>query len=277
MGRGTITPATLTLTGLSGTARVYDGTQVDVLAGASVLSGLVTGESLTLIGTANGTLTSANAGSEAVTTAITLGDGSGGLAANYTLTQPTLANVLIAQAPLTLTGLTGTNRPYNGTTLDALTGTGALAGLVGSQTLALVHASNGTLGAADVGSQSLTTAITLGNGTNGGVAANYVLSQTTLPNVTISPAMLTVSGTTVGNKIYDGGTVATLTGTLSGIFGADAVTLVPAGSFASKDVGTGILVSAADTLSGAKAFDYTLTQPTGLAANITPLPITVSE
>jgi filamentous hemagglutinin family protein len=272
----TITPATLTLTGLSGTARVYDGTQVDVLAGAGVLSGLVTGESLTLIGTANGTLASANAGSEAVTTAITLGDGSGGLAANYTLTQPTLANVLIAQAPLTLTGLTGTNRPYNGTTLDALTGTGALAGLVGSQTLALVHASNGTLGAADVGSQSLTTAITLGNGTNGGVAANYVLSQTTLPNVTISPAMLTVSGTTVGNKIYDGGTVATLTGTLSGIFGADAVTLVPAGSFASKDVGTGILVSAADTLSGAKAFDYTLTQPTGLAANITPLPITVS-
>jgi trimeric autotransporter adhesin len=272
----TITPATLTLTGLSGSARVYDGTQVDALAGTGVLSGLVTGETLTLIGAANGTLASANAGSEAVTTGITLGNGSGGVAANYTLTQPTLANVLIAQAPLTLTGLTGTDRPYNGSTADALTGTGALAGLIGSQTLALVHASNGTLAAADVGSQSLTTAITLANGTNGGLAANYVLTQTTLPNVTISPAVLTVSGTTVGNKIYDGGTVATLTGTLSGIFGADAVTLVPAGSFASKDVGTGILVSAADTLGGAKAFDYTLTQPTGLAANITPLAITVS-
>ena len=58
---------------------------------------------------------------EAITTAITLGNGTnGGLAANYTLTQPTLANVLIAQAPLTLTGLTGTNRPYNGSTVDAL-------------------------------------------------------------------------------------------------------------------------------------------------------------
>ena len=271
----TITPATLTVTGLSGTARIYNGSQVDGLAGTGVLSGLVAGESLTLIGAAYGTLASANAGSEAVTTAITLGNGGGGLAANYTLTQPTLANVVIAQAPLTLSGLTGTNRPYNGSTLDALTGTPALAGVIAGQTLALVGASNGTLASADAGSEALTTAITLGNAA-GGLAANYVLTQTTLPNVTISPAVLTVSGTTVGNKVYDGTTVAALTGTLSGVIGSDAVTLLPAGNFGSKDVGTGVPVTAADTLSGAKAFDYTLTQPTGLTANITPLAITVS-
>jgi hypothetical protein len=48
------------------------------------------------------------------------------------------------------------------------------------------------------------------------------------------------------------------------------VTLTQAGSFASKDVGSGIAVTAADILGGAGASNYTLTQPTGLAANITP-------
>jgi hypothetical protein len=186
-----------------------------------------------------------------------------------------LANVTITQAPLTVSGLAGTGRAYNGTLVDALSGTGTLAGLVAGQTLTLGN-TNATLGAADAGSEAITTAITLGNGTGGGLAANYVLTQPTLANVTITQATLTVTGTTVGNKVYDGTTAATLTGTLSGVFGSDAVTLLPAGNFSSKDVGTGILVTAADTLSGAKAFDYTLNEPTGLAANITPLALTVS-
>ena len=270
----TITQAPLTVGGLSGSNRIYNGGVVDALTGTSVLSGLVGGEALTLAGAASGTLTSANAGSEAVTTAITLGNGTGGLAANYTLTQPTLANVTIAPATLTVSGYTGTGRAYNGSPVDALSGTGTLAGLVGIQTLTL--GGSATLASADAGSEPITAAITLGNGTNGGLTANYTLTQPTLANVTITQAPLTVSGSTVGNKVYDGTTAATLTGTLSGVFGSDAVTLLPGGSFTSKDVGTAVLVTAADTLSGAKAFDYTLTQPTGLVANITPLAITVS-
>jgi DNA polymerase-4 len=65
------------------------------------------GESLTLGSTTTGTLASANAGSETVTTAVTLANGTG-LASNYVLAQPTLANVTIAaQAPLTVTGMSG--------------------------------------------------------------------------------------------------------------------------------------------------------------------------
>ncbi|MDE2342507.1 MAG: hypothetical protein KGL63_03805, partial [Betaproteobacteria bacterium] len=53
-------------------------------------------------------------------------------------------------------------------------------------------------------------------------------------------------------------------------------TLSQSGTFASKNVGTGIAVTASDTLSGTDAGNYTLAQPTGLSANITPKPVTVS-
>jgi hypothetical protein len=269
----TITPAALTVSGLSGTARTYNATTVDTLSGTGSLSGLFNGETLTLGGITSGTLASANAGSEAVTAAITLADGSG-LAANYVLTQPTLANVTITPAPLTLSGLSGTDRSYNRGTIDALTGTGLLSGLIGSETLTLVNANYGTLASANAGSEAVTTAIALGDAT--GSASNYVLTQPTLTNVTISQAQLTVSGAGAGNKVYDGTTVANLTGMLSGVIAGDEVALIQAGSFASKDAGDGIVVAAADTLTGPAAFNYALTQPTGLAANITPLAITVN-
>ena len=71
------------------------------------------------------------------------------------------------------------------------------------------------------------------------------------------------------DKIYDGTLNATLThGTLSGVVGDDAVGLVQAGSFTSADPGIDIPVTAADALSGSSAGNYTLTQPTGLHADI---------
>ncbi len=60
----------------------------------------------------------------------------------------------------------------------------------------------------------------------------------------------------------------------------DTVNLVTNGytaNFATANVGTGIPVTVSGlTLSGASAGNYTLTQPTGLTANITALGVTVS-
>lgn len=50
--------------------------------------------------------------------------------------------------------------------------------------------------------------------------------------------------------------------------GNDNVDLVQAGSFTSSKPGINVPVIAADSLSGAAASNYTLTQPTGLHANI---------
>jgi filamentous hemagglutinin family protein len=225
--------------------------------------------SLTTLATASTAATStSNAGTYAVTP-------SGAVAGNNYSIVYSNGSLTVNPAVVTLTGLTGTGRNYNGTTLDALTGTGSLSGLVNGQSLTLGGTSSGTLASANAGSEAVTTAVTLANGT-GGLATNYSLTQPTLANVTIAQAPLTVSGTSTSGKVYDGTTIATLTnGSLSGVVAGDAVALMQAGFFVTKNVGN-VAVTAADTLGGAAAPNYILIQPNGLAANITPLAISVS-
>jgi len=98
---------------------------------------------------------------------------------------------------------------------------------------------------------------------------NYNAATNVQKVLTVSPVTLTVSNAVAQNKVYDGTDATTLTGTLSGILNSDAVTLIGTGTFASVNVGDGIAVTSTSTLGGAKAGGYTLTQPTGLTANIT--------
>ncbi|WP_158762622.1 YDG domain-containing protein [Paraburkholderia acidiphila] len=264
-----ITPYVLTLQG----TRVYDGT-----AGANATlfgaNGVLTGansETLTLSGT--GTLSSPNVGTQVPFAAnglsgYTLTGNGSAQASNYTLAGG-VDWVTIAPYVLNLTG----SRVYNATTsADAnLFSGGTLAGVNG-ETVTLNG--SGVLNNKNVGTQkpfSLGT-LALGNGSNGGLATNYTLAGGT-DWLTVTPAALSVTGTTAGNKVYDGNTNATLhNSTLSGVLGSDAVALTNAttGQFASPNVNNGIAVTTSFGLSGADAGNYTLTQPAGLTANITP-------
>jgi hypothetical protein len=114
------------------------------------------------------------------------------------------------------------------------------------------------------------TAVYAGDGAYGG-STSLVVTQT------VNALGLTVSGLTVNNKVYDGTTAGTLNTngyTLNTVVGGDAVTLATNGStatFASPNVANNINVTVAGlSLGGAQATNYSLTQPTGLAANITP-------
>ncbi len=104
----------------------------------------------------------------------------------------------------------------------------------------------------------------------------YLISYTN-GALSITPAPLTVSDTTVLSKVYDGTTAATLTGgTLAGVLAGDSIALTQLGGYASRHAGTGIAVAASDVLSGANTSDYLLTQPTGLTGAITPAPLSVN-
>jgi hypothetical protein len=89
-------------------------------------------------------------------------------------------------------------------------------------------------------------------------------------------------GITANNKVYDGTTTATISSNnvvLVGVVDGDAVSLSTNGytaNFASANVGIGITVTVNGlSLTGASATNYSLTQPTGLSANITPAMLTV--
>ena len=113
---------------------------------------------------------------------------------------------------------------------------------------------------------------------SGGTASNYDITHAN-GTLTVTKAPLTVNGTVAADKIYDGNTVAALSGaTLVGVVGGDDVTLGndTAGTFTQATVGTGIDVTTGMTISGADTDNYTLSQPAGLTANITHKGLTVT-
>ncbi len=100
--------------------------------------------------------------------------------------------------------------------------------------------------------------------------ASYNPAPSVTQTLVVNPKALTVSGATAQNKVYDGTTVAVITGaSLVGVVGADVVNVSGGGTFAQANAANGLVVTPALSLSGAQAANYTLTQPTGLTANIT--------
>ena len=112
-------------------SKTYDA-NTDALAADITLSNLVSGEALNHSGTA--TISSANAGSYTITnlTGVSIADGSGGTASNYTLTGGT-HNFTVNQKVISLSG----SRLYDATTNAVASDLTTISGRVGSETLAL--------------------------------------------------------------------------------------------------------------------------------------------
>ncbi|MBU6158927.1 MAG: DUF1533 domain-containing protein, partial [Bacteroidetes bacterium] len=272
---GTITAKGLTITGLTGVNKVYDGNTTASATGTAALSGIVSGDVFSLSGTPEFTFATADVGTgkSISTTGYAL---SGADAGNYSLTQPTLSANITAKG-LTITGLSGVNKVYDGNTTASATGTAALSGVVASDAVTLGGTPTFTFADKNVGTSKSVS--TTGYTLSGADAGNYSLTQPTL-SANITAKGLTITGLTGVNKVYDGNTTASATGTaaLSGVVGSDAVTLggTPTFTFADKNVGTSKSISTTGyTLSGADASNYSLTQPT-LSANITAKGLTIT-
>ena len=197
-------------------------------------------------------------------------------AGNYSLTQPTAANVTISAKALTITG--DAESATYGDTLGALAYTNS--GLAAGDSFgACAHHGawrSGTVlkhaNGFDVSGSPF--AITQGSLTvsDGNGGANYSITYNSA-NLTLTAKALTDTGFAVNNKTYDGTTAATISanGSLSGAVAGDTVSLDASGASATFDnanVGTTHTVTASGyALAGAQAGDYTLTQPT--ATNVT--------
>jgi len=163
------------------------------------------------------------------------------------------------------------NKVYDTTTTATLSG-GTLQGVLDGDTVTLTQA--GSFANKNVGTGKVVTAANTLGGTDAG---NYELTQPTSLSADIAAKSVTVTGTTVANKTYDGTTTATLSGgTLQGLLDGDTVTLTQAGSFANKNVGATKTVTASNTLGGDDADNYALTQPTGLSASVAARTLTIS-
>lgn len=111
---------------------------------------------------------------------------------------------------------------------------------------------------------------------------NFTTSTSSAFSQVVNKGVLTVSGITASNKVYDARTTATLNtnrAALAGVISGDTVTLGLSGAkgtFSDKNVGTGKIVTISGlTISGASAANYSLTQPTA-TASITSRSLTVT-
>jgi hypothetical protein len=143
-------------------------------------------------------------------------------------------------------------------------------GVIGGDLVSLTQAGQFTSPHAGTG-----ISVSASDSIGGASAGDYVIIEPTGLAGTITPATLTVTGTGVDHKVFDGTTVATLTGgSLVGVIGGDLVSLTQAGQFASATAGPHIAVTADDTLGGPSAGDYSIEEPTGLFGSILPVPST---
>ncbi|QOW10575.1 T9SS type A sorting domain-containing protein [Kaistella flava (ex Peng et al. 2021)] len=176
---------------------------------------------------------------------------------------------------LTITGLAGVNKIYDGTTLAAVTGAATLSGTLesdfGKVNLSGTPAYN--FSTANVGNGIIITVT--GFSLSGLAATNYSLTPPVNIKARITERTVTITGVSANNKIQDGTTTATLFGTpvIVGLADADqsiiTITGSPTATFANANVGTGIVVTVTGyTLSGTTAANYKVSQPTGLKADI---------
>jgi len=99
----------------------------------------------------------------------------------------------------------------------------------------------------------------------------YSAASPVAQTLTVNAKTLTLTTPAATSKVYNGTNTAVVSGTLSGIINSDAVTCTT-GTFTSVNVGSSIAVTC--VLSGAKATNYTLSQP-GITANITAKALTI--
>ncbi|MEI7781613.1 MAG: YDG domain-containing protein, partial [Planctomycetota bacterium] len=240
------------------------------------LSGFVGSERVTATGSAEA-FSSGNVGGYTTSVAYTLADGSsGGKAANYTLAPTSGVSGSVTAKALSISAPSIAAKTYDGSTAAGVLTIGTLSGFVGSETVTATGTA-AAFSSANVGAATSTVSYTLGNGANGGLATNYSLASTPNVNGSITAKALTVAGATAQSKTYDGTTAATITGsTLVGVVGGETVTVGGGGLFASRTVGVAKAVTAQLVLGGAAAGNYTLTQPTGLTADITAKQLTLT-
>ena len=260
----TITQVPLTITGITGATKVYDGnTSGNSVTGTLSYVGLVNGETFSVTGTVAVTYSQTNVGSGLPV----IISGYTAPSANYTVTQPTGIVGSITAKPLTIGSPTISSRPYDGTVAAGLVTVGAITGFVGIETV------TATATAADYSSPNAGSYVndvisyTLNNGANGGLASNYSLANGSATGV-ITPVALTVTaqpqtvayGTAVATVtsagtysvtgFVNGETSSVISGTAS--YSTTYTTTTPAGA-------AGVTI---DYLSGLTATNYTFVDGT---------------
>ncbi|KQP35449.1 YDG domain-containing protein [Pseudorhodoferax sp. Leaf274] len=259
--------------------KTYDGTTQAQLSGGSA-SG-VNGDTGSLRSGATAAFADKNAGT-GKTVSLTSADPFAMFDSNgkpvYGYTFSGTGSATITPARLTATQAAAQNKVYDAST-QASIAVGGITGLVGSETVQV--RGQGTFADKNVGTGKAVgnAQFTLANGSNGGLAANYVFDAPSVSyTADITRRAVAIGGLTAASKVYDTTTNATLVGSafVTPLAGDQlGLTGTPSAQFSDKNAGTAKTVLLTGLgLSGADAGNYQLS-PTSLQADITRLLLSI--
>ena len=267
-----ITQATLTISGITAEDKRYDATKTaTVESGGTVYGGLYSGDDVKV--TASGEFTDKNVGSS-MTVNLTSGY-SGADKSNYAITGQQTTTASITQAPLTISGITASDKIYDATKAATVESGGTVYGGLYSGDDVKVTAS-GEFTDKNVGSSKT---VNLTSSYSGADKSNYAITDQQTTTASISQASLTISGITAEDRSYDATkTAAVNTGGAhyTGLYRGDEVTVAASGEFTDKNVGSGKTVNLTSSYSGADKSNYAITDQQTTTASITPAPIDVT-
>ncbi len=192
---------------------------------------------------------------------------------------------LYTTAPTIIVSLTGgVGKTYDGSgnaTLSA--GNYSYIGNINGDTVVLNNPTAGSYNSKEVATGKTVTVsgLSINSASNGSATVyGYRLAATAASADigTITKKELMLDGVVVPGKVYDATTAATISGSIIGVVAGDegVVSFIGGGSFSDRNVGTGKSVLAELSLVGTGAGNYSLTQPTGLFADITRANLTVT-
>jgi len=226
-----ITKADLNVAGTSVLTKVYDATTVASLSGGSLV-GVKGNDTNELSLVQSGSFADKNVGtSKPVSAADTL---TGSAATNYNLIQPNNLTGNITPASLTVSGLTVSDKFYDGSNVAYLTGN-PMAHPLGHDDVSIAGAPDATFSSVNAGSHI---PVNASNFTLiGADASNYSVSTLAGLFGNINPAPLTAQVNPY-SKVYDGNTSAAPTlFVTSGLVGNESIIVTGTGSLDNKNAG----------------------------------------
>ena len=202
---------------------------------------------------------------------------SGTDASNYAFTHQVSTMADITAKPVTVTGITASNKVYDGLTSVVVDSSGASGWVLGDD---ITISSTGVFSDKNV---EVAKTVTLTNSASGADLGNYTLTHQASTTADITAKPVTVTGITASNKVYDGLTEATVDDsgideTGIGILAGDTgtVTISATGIFSDKNVGAGKTVTLTSSTSGVDSSNYAFTHQASTSADITKKPVTVT-
>ena len=268
-----ITPASITITGITAANKVYDATTAaTVNAAGATATGAFIGDVVNVAVT--GVFADKNVAAGKVVTLTSTYTGAD--VANYTITSQASTTANITAANLAVTGITAANKVYDATTAVTVnTAAATLTGLIAGDVVNV--AATGVFADKNVAAGK---AVALTSSYTGLDVANYAITNQASTTANITPASLSVTGITAANKVYNANTAATVNtaaATLTGLIAGDVVNVTATGVFADKNVAAGKTVALASTYTGADVANYTITSQASTTANITPASLAVAS